>query len=120
VLLVTLEIERSPLARGNPVHRTAQEIRDDRRAAARRTEAALHILLVTLIWLVSVPFLLGWGLLGAEREAGTLLFAAMLAVILPFVGAVIATRSGLFFTGGVYAVLTLAMVLPAVSMVQAG
>ncbi|BCJ55160.1 hypothetical protein Asp14428_66350 [Actinoplanes sp. NBRC 14428] len=117
---MTLEIERSPLARGTAVHRTAQEIRDDRRAAARRAEAALQVLLVTLVWLVSVPFLLGWGLLGSERQPGTLLFAAMLAVILPFVGAVIATRNGLYFTGGVYAVLTLVMVVPAISMVQAG
>lgn len=117
---MTLEIERSPLTRGTMVHRTAQEVREDRRAAARRAEAALHILLVTLLWLVSVPFLLGWGLLGAEPQPGTLFFAALLAVLLPFVGAVIATRSGLYFTGGCYAVLTLVMVLPAISMVRAG
>ncbi|ROP32873.1 hypothetical protein [Couchioplanes caeruleus] len=117
---MTLEIEGPPLTRGAVVHRTAQEKRDDRRAAARRTEAALHVLLVTLVWLVSVPFLLGWALLGPERSPGTLLFAALLTVVLPFSGAVIATRNGLYFTGGAYAMLTLAMVLPAISMVRAG
>ncbi|MEV6595632.1 hypothetical protein AB0M36_02085 [Actinoplanes sp. NPDC051346] len=117
---MTLEIEGPPLARRAVVHRTAQEKRDDRRAAAGRRQAALHVLLVTLVWLVSVPFLLGWALLGDERQAGTLVFAAMLSVVLPFTGAVVATRSGLFFTGGAYAMLTLAMVLPAITMVRAG
>ncbi|MGA5304977.1 hypothetical protein ACPCHT_34075 [Nucisporomicrobium flavum] len=117
---MTLEIEGSPLAPRPVAYRTAEEIREDRLAAARRTEAALHVLLVTLVWLVVVPFLLGWGLLGAQREAGTLALAALLAVVLPFTAAVIATRSRLYFTGGVYVVLTLVMMLPAISIVRAG
>ena len=117
---MTLEIERSPLRPRPVAHRTAAEVREDRLAAARRTEAALHILLVTLIWLVVVPFLLGWGLLGQERQAGTMAFAALLAVVLPFLAAVIATRSRLYFTGGAYVVLTLVMMLPAAGILRAG
>jgi len=117
---VTLEIERSPLGVRPAPHRTAAEIREDRMAAARRTEAALHILLVTLLWLVAVPFLLGWGLLGEERQPRTLALSALLAVVLPFLAAVIATRSRLYFTGGVYVVLTLVMILPAAGILRAG
>ncbi len=117
---MTLEIERSPLGPRPVAHRTAADIREDRLAAGRRTEAALHVFLVTLIWLVVVPFLLGWGLLGQERQTGTIALAALLAVVLPFLGAVIATRSRLYFTGGVYVVLTLVMVLPAAGIVRAG
>ncbi|RSM53822.1 hypothetical protein DMB66_38065 [Actinoplanes sp. ATCC 53533] len=120
MLLVTLEIERAPLSRIDVGLRSASEIRADRRAAALRTEVALKVTLVTLLWLVSVSLLVGWGLTGPEREPGTLLVAALVAVVLPFVGAVIATRHGQFFLGGVYVVLTLAMVLPALSLVRAG
>ncbi|MFI5491390.1 hypothetical protein [Actinoplanes sp. NPDC051859] len=117
---MTLEIEGPRLAGRAVAHRTAQEKQDDRRAAAGRAEAALHVLFITLLWLVAVPFLLGWGLLGAERQGGTLAFAALLTVVLPFAAAVVATRRGLFFTGGAYAMLTLAMVLPALSIMRAG
>ena len=117
---MTLEIERSPLVSRPVAYRTAEDIREDRLAAARRADAALHVVLVTLIWLVVVPFLLGWGLLGQQRQPGTITLAALLAVVLPFAAAVVATRSKLYFTGGVYVVVTLAMVLPAVSMVRAG
>jgi hypothetical protein len=117
---VTLEIERPSLSRVDVAVRSPSEIRADRRAAALRTEVALKVTLVTLIWLVSVSLLVGWGLLGAERQPGTLLLAGLAAVVLPFVGAVIATRHGQFFLGGVYVVLTLAMVLPALSLVRAG
>ena len=117
---MTLEIERTPLSRVDVGHRSAQEIRDDRRAAALRKEVALKVILVTLIWLVSVSLLVGWGVTGPHREPTTLLVAALVAVVLPFVAAVIATRHGQFFLGGVYVVLTLAMVLPALSLVRAG
>ena len=117
---MTLEIERTPLSRVDVGLRSAQEIRADRRAAALRTEVALKVTLVTLSWLVSVSLLVGWGVTGPERQPGTLLLAALLAVVLPFVGAVIATRHGRFFLGGVYVVLTLAMVLPALSLIRAG
>jgi hypothetical protein len=117
---VTLEIERAPLSRTDVTVRSAREVRQDRRAAALRTEVALKVTLVTLVWLVSVSLLLGWGLTGPEKQPGTVLLAALLAVVLPFVGAVIATRHGRYFLGGVYVVLTLAMVLPALSMVRAG
>jgi hypothetical protein len=120
VLLVTLEIERPALSRTDIGVRSAQEVRADRRAAALRREVALKVILVTLIWIVSVSLLVGWAVTGPERQTGTLLLAALVAVVLPFVGAVIATRNGQFFLGGVYVVLTLAMVLPALSLVRAG
>lgn len=117
---MTLEIER-PLPVERPVlRRTEQEVLEDRRAAKLRAEAALHIAVVTLAWLVLVPFLLGWGVLGAERSLGAIALAALLAIVLPFTAAVLATRATLFFTAGCYAVLTLVMVVPAISMVQAG
>jgi formate hydrogenlyase subunit 4 len=120
VLVVTLEIERAPLSRIDVGLKSASEIRAERRAATLRTEVALKVTLVTLLWLVSVSLLVGWGLTGPERQPGTLLVAALVAVVLPFVGAVIATRHGQLFLGGVYVVLTLAMVLPALSLVRAG
>jgi hypothetical protein len=117
---VTLEIERAPLSRIDVTVRSPQEVREDRRAAALRTEVALRVALVTLVWLVSVSLLLGWGITGPEKESRAVDLAALLAVVLPFVGAVIATRNGRYFLGGVYVVLTLAMVLPALSMMRAG
>ncbi len=117
---MTLEIERTPLSRVDVGVRSAGEIRADRRAAALRKEVALKVTLVTLSWLVSVSLLVGWGVTGPQRQPGVLLLAGLLAVVLPFVGAVIATRHGQFFLGGVYVVLTLAMVLPALSLVRAG
>ncbi|WP_067503936.1 hypothetical protein [Actinoplanes sp. TFC3] len=112
---MTLEIEQPVPA---VVHRTAAEVRADRIAAERRTQAALHVAVVTLAWLVSVPFLLGWGVLGAQREDGVIMLAALLAVVLPFTAATLATRSGLYFTGGCYVVLTLAMLVASVSVVR--
>jgi hypothetical protein len=102
--------------------RTALEIRQEQRDAARRTEVALRVVLVTLIWLVSVSLLVGWGLTGPKREGGSTssALAAVLAVLLPFVAAVIATKNKQFIVGGVYVVLTLAMVLPAVGIAGAG
>jgi hypothetical protein len=117
---VTLEIERAPLSRIDVTVRSPEEIREARRAAVVRKEVALKVALVTLVWLVSVSLLLGWGLTGPEKEPGTVFTAALLAVVLPFVGAVIATRHGRYFLGGVYVVLTLAMVVPALSMMRAG
>ena len=117
---MTLEIERPSLSRVDVAVRSPSEIRADRRAAALRTEVALKVTLVTLVWLVTVSLLVGWGVTGPERQPGTLLLAALAAVVLPFVGAVIATRIGRYFLGGVYAALTLAMVLPALSLVRAG
>ncbi|MFI5930878.1 hypothetical protein [Actinoplanes sp. NPDC051494] len=117
---MTLEIERPADVERPIVRRTAEDVRADRRAAARRHQAALHVVAVTLAWLVCVPLVLGWGVLGPQRQDGVVLFAALLAVVMPFTAAVIATRSGLYFTGGCYVVLTLAMIVPAVSVVQAG
>jgi hypothetical protein len=92
------------------------------RDRVRRTEVVLRVVLVTLTWLVSVSLLLGWGLTapGRHGSGGSMTLAAVLAVFLPFVAAVIATRNRQFIVGGVYVVITLAMVLPALGMAGAG
>lgn len=103
MLVVTLEEEQSGFAL-----RVALAKLEDRRDVRRRTEVALQVILVTLIWLVSLSLLVGWGLTGepgAERG-----LAALVAVVLPFVAAVIATRHGYVWLGGAYVVLTLSMV----------
>jgi formate hydrogenlyase subunit 4 len=96
-----------------------QESRQD---AERRTEIALRIALVTLFWIVSVSLLVGWGLTGPKQQGstGSSTLAAVLAVLLPFVAAVIATKNRQFIIGGVYVVITLAMVLPALGIAGAG
>ena len=101
--------------------RVALAKQEPKRDAARRTEVALRVTLVTLIWLVSVSLLLGWGLTAPEGQSGTTSssLAAVLAVLLPFVAAVIATKNRQFVVGGVYVVLTLAMVLPALGIAGA-
>ncbi len=109
MLAVTVEEEQSGFAL-----RVALAKLEDRRETHRRTDVALKVTLVTLIWLVSLALLLGWGLTGgagAERQ-----FAALVAVVLPFVAAVIATKNGYVWLGGAYVVLTLAMVLPALGI----
>ncbi len=91
---------------------------EDRREAARRTEIALQIAAITLFWLVSLALLIGWGLTGpagAERHV-----AALIAVVVPFAAAVLATRRGHVWLGGAYVVLTLAMVLPALGIAGLG
>jgi hypothetical protein len=91
---------------------------EDPREAARRTDVALRVVAVTLAWLVLLALLLGWGLTGragAERQV-----AALVAVVLPFVAAVIATKNGYVWLGGAYVVLTLAMVLPALGIAGLG
>jgi hypothetical protein len=91
---------------------------EDRRETARRTDVVLQVVAITLFWLVSLALLIGWGLTGTaggERDV-----AALLAVVVPFVAAVIATRHGRVWVGGAYVVLTLAMVLPALGIAGLG
>jgi hypothetical protein len=91
---------------------------EDRRDVARRTDVVLRIVAITLFWLVSLALLIGWGLTGtagAERDV-----AALVAVVVPFVAAVVATRHGHVWVGGAYVVLTLAMVLPALGIAGLG
>jgi hypothetical protein len=87
---------------------------EDPRDIARRRELALRVLAITLFWLVSLALLIGWGLTGTpgrERDV-----AALLAIVVPFAAAVVATKNGSFRLGGAYVVLTLAMVLPAMGI----
>jgi len=86
----------------------------------RRTRVTLQVVAVTLSWLVIVPILLVYGLTGQPRDDDVFLFAAFLTVLLPFAGAVVATRNRRFGLGGAYVVLTLLMVIPAVWIVRAG
>jgi hypothetical protein len=98
--------------------RLAMAKAEDPREIARRTEVALQVVAVTLAWLVMLALLLGWGLTGragAERQV-----AALVAVVLPFGAAVIATRHGYVWLGGAYVVLTLAMVIPAIGIAGLG
>ncbi|MGX6603025.1 hypothetical protein ACWKSP_12930 [Micromonosporaceae bacterium Da 78-11] len=88
--------------------------------AERRTRVTLLIVTVTLAWLVLVPLLVVYGLTGPRRGGEVFSVAAMLNVLLPFVAAVIATRARRFPLGGVYVVLTLVMVLPALAIIRAG
>jgi hypothetical protein len=100
----------------------ARARREDPREAARRTEVNLWVALVTLSWLVSVSMLLGWVLSSPgplPRGGGTATgLASVLIVLLPFVAAVIATKSRRFWLGGGYVVLTLVMVLPAIAIAR--
>src|SRR3954467_1671138 len=87
---------------------------EDRREMSRRTDIVLKVTAVTLTWLVLLALLLGWGMTGsagAERP-----IAALVAVVLPFVAGVIATKNGYVWLGGAYVGLTLAMVLPALGI----
>jgi len=88
---------------------------EDHRDVARRREIVLRVTAITLAWLVLLALLLGWGLTGGAGHERYL--AAIVAVVLPFTAAVLATRRGYPWLGGAYVVLTLAMVLPALSMV---
>jgi hypothetical protein len=140
---MALDERRTEVRRTDVAIKTPDEITRDRREAAVTVDVALKVILVTLLWLVSVPLLIGWELtapaaparpripgltaagLGAAPSmtgngsgAGYVL-AAVLAVLLPFVASVIATRNRRFVAGGAYVVLTLAMVVPAISIANA-
>jgi hypothetical protein len=104
---------------GGPIRRTdvtvlsPEEIRRAARDAARRADVILKIIAITLLWLVSVSLLLGFGLTTRDPGPSNVL-AALVAVVLPFAGAVLATRAHMPVLGGVYAGLTLAMATLAV------
>lgn len=100
--------------------RTAEEERADRREAARRADVALRVAALTLAWLVSVSLLVGWGLANPGRNDGTNAAAALLTIVLPFLGAVIATQNRMPVLGGCYVVMTLVMVFPALGIVRGG
>jgi len=87
---------------------------------ARRARVTLQVVAVTLAWFVSVPILFVYGLTGQRRNGDIFLTAGLLTVLLPFAGAVVATRGRRFGLGGAYVVLTLLMVLPAVWIARAG
>jgi hypothetical protein len=123
---VTLEIPRAAIGRTDVLVRSDAEIHRDERDAAHRAAVALKVAAVTLSWLVSVSLLLGYGLTTHGGARGTNAAAALVAIVFPFVAAVIATRNRQFVLGGVYVVLTLAvavtvmMVLPALSVARFG
>ena len=86
----------------------------------RRTRVTLQVIAVTLAWLVIVPIIVIYGMTGRRRDGDVFTLAAFLMVLLPFAGAVIATRNRRFGLGGAYVVLTLLMVIPAVWIARAG
>jgi hypothetical protein len=85
---------------------------------ARRTHLHLKLIAVTLAWLVAVPLLLVYGLIGPRRAHDVLDLAAFVTLLGPFVAAVMATKNRRFGLGGGYIVLTLLMVLPAVVLTR--
>ena len=123
---MTVQIPRAEIGRTDVTIRTAAEVRRDERDAAHRAEVALKVTAVTLTCLVSVSLLLGYGLTTPGGARGTIAAAALVAIVFPFVAAVIATRNRQFVLGGVYVVLTLAValtvmtVLPALSVARFG
>jgi hypothetical protein len=96
--------------------RVAMSKIEPRRDVARRTEVLLRVTAVTLAWLVTMAMLLGWSLAtpgpaGAERY-----LAGLVAILFPFVAAVMAVSNQQLRLGGVYVTLTLVMVFPALAM----
>jgi hypothetical protein len=110
---VTGEITGGPIRRTDVTVVSPDEARREARAAARRAEVTLRIVAITLLWLVLVSLLLGFGLTTRDPDVSNLL-AALVAVVLPFAAAVLATRARMPILGGVYAGLTLAMATLAV------
>ncbi|MEV6492049.1 hypothetical protein AB0M20_26040 [Actinoplanes sp. NPDC051633] len=108
--MTTVDDQQSGLAM-----RVALAKLEDRREVARKQEVVLRLTAVTLAWLVLLAMLLGYGLVSSGSSARPL--AALVAVVGPFVAAVIATRHRYPWLGAAYVVLTLAMVIPAVGMV---
>ena len=94
--------------------RMAYARQEDPAEDAFRTHVRLKIVAVTLAWLVVVPLLLGYALTGRNTSQDALTAAALLTLLGPFVAAVIATKNHRLGLGGVYIVLTLLMVVPAV------
>ena len=115
---MTIEIERVALGRTDVTVPSAEEEQADRRQAAVRAEVKLKVTALTLAWVVSVAMLLGWGLANMGPDDGTNATAALLGIVLPFVCAVLGTRHRMPLLGGVYVVITLLMVFPAVWMLQ--
>ena len=100
--------------------RMAFATRKDRADDVRRARVTLQVVAVTLAWLVIVPILLVYGLTGTHRGHDVFTLAALLNLVLPFAGAVIATRNRRFAIGGFYVVLTLLMIVPAVAIARVG
>lgn len=121
---VTVEITDpgdAPIRRTDVTIASAAETRREALAAARRAEVTLQLIAVTLLWLVLVSLLLGFGLTTHDARTSNVL-AALVAVVLPFTGAVLATKAKMPILGGVYAALTLAaatlvVLIPALGLV---
>lgn len=118
---MTAEYADAPIGRTDVTIASADELRREARDAARRAETTWQIIAITLLWLVLVSLLLGFGLTTSDPRPSNVL-AALVAVVLPFAGAVLATRSRMPILGGVYAALTLtaatlAVVVPALGVV---
>ncbi len=97
----------TPIRRTDVTIASAAETRREAHAAARRAEITLQLVAITLLWLVLVSLLLGFGLTTHDPATSNVL-AALVAVVLPFTAAVLATKAKMPILGGVYAALTLA------------
>jgi len=100
--------------------RMAYACQKDPADLARRVRVKRLVTALTVGWAIIVPILIGYAVTGRERETEVISVAALLTVLLPFLGAVIATHGRRFGIGAAYVVLTLLMVLPAVWVAQLG
>ncbi len=98
--------------------RMAFALEKDPAELERQTRVSLRLVTVTLTWLVMVPLLVIFGLT-ATHTGGAFSAAAVLVLLLPFIAAVIATQARRFSLGGLYTVLTLLMVIPALACLRA-
>jgi hypothetical protein len=107
------------ISRTDVLTRSVEEIERDEQDAARRAGVWLQVTFVTLLAMVTISLLLGWRLTGRGSSDGTDWAAAGLALLLPFVGAVIATRNHMPVLGGVYVVVTLAVAIALTTVIPA-
>jgi hypothetical protein len=98
--------------------RMAFALEKDPNEGARRTQLHLRIIAIMLTWLVTVPILLLFGLTGGRRGDAIFDWAAFCTILGPFLAAVVATKNRRPGLGGIFVVLTLLMVLPAVAIVR--
>lgn len=99
--------------------RMAFALEKDPDEPVRRQHITLQITTAILAWIVVVPILVVFGLTGTHRDSDVILLAALCTPLGPFVAAVIAVRHRRA-SGGLFVLLTLLMVLPAIWIVRVG
>jgi hypothetical protein len=98
--------------------RMAFALEKDPSDEVRRTNVNLWLIVITLAWAVVVPILVVYGLSGRQRGSSVFTLAAFAVLLGPFAAAVLATRSQRFGLAGVYIVVTLLMIFPALAVLR--